>query len=205
VDKVETPIKANVKLSPSLPNNPCVLASLALIVGIIFYSNVIFKQFMPIEALDDIDRKILSVLQTEGRITNQELADLVGLSPSPCLRRVRHLEQSGVIANYVALLDPNAVGLGVTAFVRVRLNAQDDIQLARFETAIAAFSEVMECYLMTGDSDYQIRVLVGSLQEFEDFLRQKLTRLPGVSQVTSSFALRPIVYRTALPVTAAQQ
>jgi Lrp/AsnC family transcriptional regulator, leucine-responsive regulatory protein len=160
---------------------------------------------MPIEALDDIDRKILSVLQTEGRITNQELADLVGLSPSPCLRRVRHLEQSGVIANYVALLDPNAVGLGVTAFVRVRLNAQDDIQLARFETAIAAFSEVMECYLMTGDSDYQIRVLVGSLQEFEDFLRQKLTRLPGVSQVTSSFALRPIVYRTALPVTAAQQ
>jgi Lrp/AsnC family transcriptional regulator, leucine-responsive regulatory protein len=160
---------------------------------------------MPIEALDDIDRKILSVLQTEGRITNQELADLVGLSPSPCLRRVRHLEQSGVIANYVALLDPNAVGLGVTAFVRVRLNAQDDIQLARFETAIATFSEVMECYLMTGDSDYQIRVLVGSLQEFEDFLRQKLTRLPGVSQVTSSFALRPIVYRTALPVTAAQQ
>jgi Lrp/AsnC family transcriptional regulator, leucine-responsive regulatory protein len=160
---------------------------------------------MPIEALDDIDRKILSVLQTEGRITNQELADLVGLSPSPCLRRVRHLEQSGVIANYVALLDPNAVGLGVTAFVRVRLNAQDDIQLARFETAIAAFSEVMECYLMTGDSDYQIRVLVGSLQEFEDFLRQKLTRLPGVSQVTSSFALRPIVYRTALPVTAAKQ
>jgi Lrp/AsnC family transcriptional regulator, leucine-responsive regulatory protein len=160
---------------------------------------------MPIEALDDIDRKILSVLQTEGRITNQELADLVGLSPSPCLRRVRHLEQSGVIANYVALLDPNAVGLGVTAFVRVRLNAQDDIQLARFETAIAAFSEVMECYLMTGDSDYQIRVLVGSLQEFEDFLRQKLTRLPGVSQVTSSFALRPIVYRTALPVTAAHQ
>jgi Lrp/AsnC family transcriptional regulator, leucine-responsive regulatory protein len=160
---------------------------------------------MPIEALDDIDRKILSVLQTEGRITNQELADLVGLSPSPCLRRVRHLEQSGVIANYVALLDPNAVGLGVTAFVRVRLNAQDDIQLARFETAIAAFSEVMECYLMTGDSDYQIRVLVGSLQEFEDFLRQKLTRLPGVSQVTSSFALRPIVYRTALPVTETQQ
>jgi Lrp/AsnC family transcriptional regulator, leucine-responsive regulatory protein len=158
---------------------------------------------MPMQAFDDIDRKILSVLQTDGRMTNQELADLVGLSPSPCLRRVRQLEQSGVIANYVALLDPNAVGLGVTAFVRVRLNAQDDIQLARFETAISEFSEVMECYLMTGDSDYQIRVLVGSLQEFEDFLRQKLTRLPGVSQVTSSFALRPIVYRTALPVTAA--
>jgi Lrp/AsnC family leucine-responsive transcriptional regulator len=160
---------------------------------------------MPIPALDEIDRKILGLLQTDGRITNQDLADRVGLSPSPCLRRVRQLEQSGVVARYVALLDPNAVGLGVTAFVRVRLGAQDDIQLARFETAIAAFSEVMECYLMTGDSDYQIRVLVGSLQEFEDFLRQKLTRLPGVSQVTSSFALRPIVYRTALPVTGAPQ
>jgi Lrp/AsnC family transcriptional regulator, leucine-responsive regulatory protein len=156
-------------------------------------------------ALDNIDRKILALLQANGRITNQELADTVGLSPSPCLRRVRQLEQAGVVANYVALLDPSAVGLSVTAFVRVRLGAQDDIQLARFETAIAEFTEVMECYLMTGDSDYQIRVLVGSLEEFEDFLRQKLTRLPGVSQVTSSFALRPIVYRTALPVTGATQ
>jgi Lrp/AsnC family transcriptional regulator, leucine-responsive regulatory protein len=156
-------------------------------------------------ALDNIDRKILALLQANGRITNQELADTVGLSPSPCLRRVRQLEQAGVVANYVALLDPRAVGLSVTAFVRVRLGAQDDIQLARFETAIAEFTEVMECYLMTGDSDYQIRVLVGSLEEFEDFLRQKLTRLPGVSQVTSSFALRPIVYRTALPVNGAAQ
>jgi Lrp/AsnC family transcriptional regulator, leucine-responsive regulatory protein len=155
---------------------------------------------MTVYALDNIDRKILTLLQANGRITNQELADTIGLSPSPCLRRVRHLEQAGVVANYVALLDPGAVGLGVTAFVRVRLGAQDDIQLARFESAIAEFSEVMECYLMTGDSDYQIRVLVSSLEEFETFLRQKLTRLPGVSQVTSSFALRPIVYRTALPV-----
>ena len=152
-------------------------------------------------AIDATDRKILAVLQEDGRISNQDLADRIALSPSPCLRRVRQLEQAGVISNYVALLDPNAVGLGVTAFVRVRLDAQDDAQLARFEAAIAEFSEVMECYLMTGDSDYQIRVLVGSLQEFEDFLRQKVTRLPGVSQVTSSFALRPIVYRTALPVT----
>jgi Lrp/AsnC family transcriptional regulator, leucine-responsive regulatory protein len=156
-------------------------------------------------ALDTIDQKILTLLQANGRITNQELADTVGLSPSPCLRRVRQLEQEGVIANYVALLDPGAVGLGVTAFVRVRLGAQDDIQLARFERAIAEFSEVMECYLMTGDSDYQIRVLVSSLEEFEDFLRQKLTRIPGVSQVTSSFALRPIVYRTALPVIVSRQ
>ncbi len=155
---------------------------------------------MPEMQIDEIDRRILSVLQEDGRITNQDLADRVGLSPSPCLRRVRHLESAGIVSHYVALLDPAAVGLGVTAFVRIRLGAQDDAQLERFETAITQFSEVMECYLMTGDSDYQLRLQVGSLQEFEDFLRQKLTRIPGVSQVTSSFALRPIVYRTALPV-----
>jgi Lrp/AsnC family transcriptional regulator, leucine-responsive regulatory protein len=155
---------------------------------------------MPDMQIDEIDRRILSVLQEDGRITNQDLADRVGLSPSPCLRRVRHLESAGIVSHYVALLDPAAVGLGVTAFVRIRLGAQDDAQLERFETAITQFSEVMECYLMTGDSDYQLRLQVGSLQEFEDFLRQKLTKIPGVSQVTSSFALRPIVYRTALPV-----
>ncbi len=155
---------------------------------------------MPETQIDEIDRRILSVLQEDGRITNQDLADRVGLSPSPCLRRVRHLESAGIVSHYVALLNPAAVGLSVTAFVRIRLGAQDDAQLERFETAIAHFSEVMECYLMTGDSDYQLRLQVGSLQEFEDFLRQKLTKIPGVSQVTSSFALRPIVYRTALPV-----
>jgi Lrp/AsnC family transcriptional regulator, leucine-responsive regulatory protein len=155
---------------------------------------------MPEMQIDEIDRRILSVLQEDGRITNQDLADRVGLSPSPCLRRVRHLESAGIVSHYVALLDPASVGLGVTAFVRIRLGAQDDAQLERFETAITQFSEVMECYLMTGDSDYQLRLQVGSLQEFEDFLRQKLTKIPGVSQVTSSFALRPIVYRTALSV-----
>jgi Lrp/AsnC family transcriptional regulator, leucine-responsive regulatory protein len=155
---------------------------------------------MPNFQMDEIDRRILSVLQEDGRITNQDLADRVGLSPSPCLRRVRHLESIGIVSHYVALLDPAAVGLGVTAFVRIRLGAQDDAQLERFERAITQFSEVMECYLMTGDSDYQLRLQVSSLQEFEDFLRQKLTKIPGVSQVTSSFALRPIVYRTALPV-----
>lgn len=154
---------------------------------------------MPYE-LDSMDRRILASLQGDGRITNNELAERVGLSPSPCLRRVRQLEAAGVISGYVALLDPEALGLGVTAFVRVRLDGQDDRHLAIFEEAIAGLPEVMECYLMTGESDYQLRVLVGSLSEFEDFLRQKLTRTPGVSQVTSSFALRPVVYKTALPV-----
>lgn len=153
--------------------------------------------------LDAIDRRILMEMQADGRISNHELAERVGLSPSPCLRRVRQLEAEGVITGYVALLDPDALGLGVTAFVRVRLDRQSDSTLETFETAILALPEVMECYLMTGESDYQLRVLVPSLAEFEEFLRHKLTRISGVGQVTSSFALRPIVYRTALPVGAA--
>ncbi len=155
---------------------------------------------MPFPSLDDLDLKILSRLQSDGRVTNQSLSDEVGLSPSPCLRRVRQLEESGVITGYVGLVNPEAIGLSVTAFVRVRLDQQDDRHLASFESAVADFAEVMECYLMTGEADYQLRVLVGSLGEFEDFLRHKLTRIKGVAQVTSSFALRPIVYRTALPV-----
>lgn len=150
--------------------------------------------------LDAIDRAILTCLQEDGRISNQDLAEKVGLSPSPCLRRVRQLEASGLISGYVALLDPGALGLGVTAFVRVRLGEQGDRHLAAFEAAMIALPEVMECYLMTGESDYQLRVLVASLADFEHFLRFKLTRIEAVAQVTSSFALRPIVYRTALPV-----
>ena len=148
---------------------------------------------------DLIDLKILEALQADGRMTNQELADTVGLSPSPCLRRVRQMEAAGVIARYVALVDPESVGLSVTAFVRVRLDQQDDRHLAAFEAAVADFPEVMECYLMTGEADYQLRVLVGSLGAFEDFLRRRLTRVQGVANVTTSFALRPVIYKTALP------
>jgi Lrp/AsnC family leucine-responsive transcriptional regulator len=149
---------------------------------------------------DPINRRIVEALQADGRLTNQELADRVGLSPSPCLRRVKALEAAGVISGYVALVDPATAGLSVTAFVRVRLDQQDDHHLQRFEAEVQRFPEVMECYLMTGESDYQLRLLVGSLAEFEDFLRQKLTRIAGISQVTTSLALRPIVYRTALPL-----
>jgi Lrp/AsnC family leucine-responsive transcriptional regulator len=151
-------------------------------------------------SLDELDCKILDELQADGRITNQQLSERVGLSPSPCLRRLRQLESTGVITRYVALVDPEAVGLDVTAFVRIRLEGQGDRHLARFETAVASFPEIMECYLMTGEADYQLRVVVGSLREYEDFLRHRLTRIEGVAQVTTSFALRPVVYETALPV-----
>ncbi len=158
------------------------------------------RKNMPSSALDAIDQKILGALQDNGRMTNQELADQVALSPSPCLRRVRQLESGGVIARYVALVNPESVGLSVTAFVRVRLDQQDDRHLADFEAAVADFPEVMECYLMSGDADYQLRVLVGSLSQFEVFLRSRLTRVKGVANVTTSFALRPVIYKTALPV-----
>jgi Lrp/AsnC family transcriptional regulator, leucine-responsive regulatory protein len=150
--------------------------------------------------LDEIDRLILDQLQLNGRITNQELSEKVGLSPSPCLRRLRSLESNGVVTQYVALVDPQQIGLDVTAFVRVRLDRQDDQHLATFEGALTEFPEVMECYLMTGDADYQLRILVTSLSAFEDFLRFKLTKIPGVAQITTSFALRPVVYKTALPI-----
>ncbi len=157
---------------------------------------------MPTYVPDALDRKILGQLQDNGRMTNQELADQIGLSPSPCLRRVRQLEASGVISRYVALVDPEVVGLSVTAFVRVRLDQQDDRHLAEFESAVSGFPEVMECYLMTGEADYQLRVLVSSLGAFEDFLRHRLTRVKGVANVTTSFALRPVIYKTALPALA---
>ena len=155
---------------------------------------------MPITELDEIDRRIIDQLQRNGRITNHDLSEAVGLSPSPCLRRVRQLEREGLINGYVALVSPEAVGLAVSAFVRVRLVSQDDRHMAEFEAAVADFPEVMECYLMTGDSDYQLRILTRSLSAFEDFLRQKLTHIAAVAGVNSSFALRPVVYRTALPV-----
>lgn len=167
--------------------------------GSIYPLLAIWRHNLPKQSLTELDLKILDRLQKDGRMTNQQLSEEVGLSPSPCLRRVRLLEESGVITGYVALVEPDAVGLSVTAFVRIRLDQQDDAHLAAFEAALASLPEVMDCYLMTGEADYQLRVLVGSLGEFEDFLRHKLTRVKGVSQVTTSFALRPIVNRTALP------
>ncbi|WP_373475829.1 Lrp/AsnC family transcriptional regulator [Sphingorhabdus sp.] len=149
--------------------------------------------------LDAIDRKIIDYLQADGRMSNQDLSEKIGLSASPCLRRVRQLESNGIIARYVALVDPDKMGLSVTAFVRVRLDQQDDRHLQEFEAAVAGFAEVMDCYLMTGEADYQLRILVRSLTQFEDFLRRRLTRVKGVANVTTSFALRPVIYKTAVP------
>lgn len=150
--------------------------------------------------VDPTDRRILSELQVDGRMSNQELSERVGLSPSPCLRRLKQLEDRRVITRYVALVDPERLGLGVTGFIRVRLDQQDDRHLATFEKAVNSFAEVMECYLMTGEADYQLRVVVEDLKAYEDFLRQKLTKIEGVAQVTTSFALRPVIYKTALPI-----
>ena len=154
---------------------------------------------MPYPDLDAIDRRILAELQRDGRMTNQDLSERVGLSPSPCLRRLRQLEAEGVIARYVALIDPVMVGLPVTAFIRVRLHQQDDHHLARFEAAVAGFAEVMECYLMTGDSDYLLRVVVPDLEAYERFVMD-FTKIVGIAQIRISFALRAVKQGTALPV-----
>lgn len=157
---------------------------------------------MPKIALDDFDRKILDLLQSDGRMSNQQLSDAIGLSPSPCLRRLRHLEASEVISGYVALVNAEAVGQRVNAFVRVRLERQGDREIARFEVAVSKLPEVMECYLMTGDCDYQLRVLTPTLEDFETFLRTKLTKIEGVASMTTSFALRAIRYSTKINLTA---
>ena len=152
------------------------------------------------EPLDAYDRRILKALQNEGRLSNIELSERVGLSASPCLRRVRRLETDGVLSRYVGLVDPEAVGLQVTVFIRVALEHQTGADLDRFEAAVSAWPEVMECYLMSGESDYQLRLLVPSLADFEVFMRERLTQVSGISKIQSSFALRPVVYRTELPI-----
>ena len=155
--------------------------------------------------LDAIDRKILAQLQNDARIANVALADAVGLSPAPCLRRVRALEEQGVIRKHVTLVDPAAVGLSVSVFVHVSLERQIEISLKRFETAILTRPEVMECYLMTGDADYLLRVVCADLGAFERFLLDHLTQVPGVASIRSSFALKQVKYSTALPVSVAPQ
>ncbi len=153
-------------------------------------------------ALDAIDRKILALLQEDARLANVELADKMGLSPSPCLRRVRDLEAAGNIRRYVTLLNPAAIGLPVSVFVNVTLERQVEEALERFEAMILKRPEVMECYLMTGDADYLLRVVIADLSSYERFLIEHLTRVPGVASIKSSFALKQVKYRTALPVDA---
>jgi Lrp/AsnC family leucine-responsive transcriptional regulator len=151
-------------------------------------------------ALDKIDVKILKRLQQDARISNVKLAEEVGLSPAPCLRRVKALEESGVIRRYVSLVDPGAVGLSVTVFVQISLDLQVEGRLEIFEKAIMKRPEVLECYLMTGDSDYLLRVVVPDVAAYERFLRDALTRIESAAGIKSSFALKQVKYSTALPL-----
>ena len=150
--------------------------------------------------LDAIDVKILRHLQADGRMSLADLAQKVGLSPSPCLRRVRLLEKAGVIARYVAVLDQRAVGLPVSVFISVKLEKQSEEQLEGFAKTIARWPEVLECYLMTGPRDYWLRVVVPDLAAYERFLKSKLTRLEGIASIESSFALEQVKYTNVLPV-----
>ena len=150
--------------------------------------------------IDSIDRKILWHLQNNGRMANIDLADRVNLSPSPCLTRVKALEREGFITRYVALLNAAAVGLGVNVFVQVRLERQVEAMLNTFEKAVADRHEVMECYLMTGTSDYLLRVVVSDLEEFQRFVTEVVAKIPGVGNIQSSVALKQVKYSTALPL-----
>ena len=154
---------------------------------------------MPKMTLDAVDRKILALLQADGRMSLAELAEKVGLSPSPCLRRVRMLED-GVISRYVAVLDQRAVGLPVSVFVSIKLEKQRQESLDRFAKAIERWPEVLECYLMTGSRDYWMRVVVPDLDAYERFVKQKLTRVEGIASIESSFALEQVKYTNVLPV-----
>jgi len=155
---------------------------------------------MPQARLDAIDRRILRHLQDNARISNVDLAARVGISPSPCWRRVRELETGGVITDYVTLVDPASVGLRVSVFVNVSLEKQVESALEVFQAAIRDRPEVMECYLMTGEADYLLRVVVPDLMAYERFLMDHLTRVPGIASIKSSFALKQVKYRTALPL-----
>jgi len=157
---------------------------------------------MPDIQLDAFDRRILDQLQRNGRISNVELAKSVGLSPSPCLRRVRDLEDGGVIDRYAAILNQGSAGFSLSVFVQVTLERQVETALETFERVIAGRPEVMEAYLMTGDSDYLLRIVVPDVSDYEAFLKDHLTRIPGVASIKSSFALNRVKYETALPLQA---
>lgn len=151
--------------------------------------------------LDRYDRRILEELQRDGRISNQELADRIGLSPSPCLRRVRALEESGIIRGYAALLDAKALGLNLMAILSISMDKHTPDRFERFDAAVAAIPEVLECLLITGrDADYQLKVIVRDMDAYQELLLNTITRIEGVTGVHSSFVLRRVVERAGLPL-----
>lgn len=150
--------------------------------------------------LDQLDYRILQHLQEDARLTNVELANRIGLSPSPCLRRLKRLEEDGIISGYMTLVDQNAVGLPVSVFVNVTLKEQSEPALEKFEARIRQLPQVMECYLMTGTSDYLLRVVTADLAAYERFLKDHLTRISVIASIQSSFSLKQVTFRTALPL-----
>ena len=152
--------------------------------------------------LDRTDIKILNQLQANARITNVDLAREVHISPTPCLTRVRAMQEIGLIREHVTLLDPDLLGLRLNVFIHVSLEKQVRDALHHFEEAIATRPEVMECYLMTGDADYLLRLVVQDMQTLERFILDHLTTMPGVANIKSSFALKQVKYKTALPLPA---
>ena len=155
---------------------------------------------MPNLKLDKIDRKILHALQTDAKLTVNDLAVLVGLSPSPCARRVRHLEMAGVIKGYTAVVDQKMVGLPISAFASIKLERQHEEDLDRFADTVKRWPEVLDCYLMTGQRDYLLRVVVTDLEAYERFLKDKLTRIENVASIETSFALGQVKRSELLPV-----
>ena len=155
--------------------------------------------------IDGFDRRILEVLQQEGRISNQDLAERIGLSPSPCLRRVRALEESGVIIGYRALLDAGQLGLTLQALIHISMDRHTPERFANFEQKVADLPEVLECLLITGqDADYQLKVAVRDMDDYQALLLNRITRIEGVSGVHSSFVMRRVVDKTALPLPSAK-
>jgi len=151
--------------------------------------------------LDKYDRLILAALQENARISNQDLADSISLSPSPCLRRMRQLEESGLIDGYVALLNARKLGLTLMAFIQISMDKHTADRFDVFETTINSYPEVLECHLITGQSaDYLLKVIVKDMDAYQQFLLHKLTRIEGVSGVHSSFVLKSPLNKTALPL-----
>ena len=151
--------------------------------------------------LDRYDRQILQVLQDDGRISNQELADRIGLSPSPCLRRVRALEESGIVTGYRALLNAKSLGYTLMALIYISMDAHTPERFDNFDQAVRQIPEVLECLLITGqDADYQIKVIVKDMDAFQELLLNRITRIQGVTGVHSSFVLRRVIDNAAVPL-----
>ncbi|MBT8146843.1 MAG: Lrp/AsnC family transcriptional regulator [Gammaproteobacteria bacterium] len=151
--------------------------------------------------LDKIDRKILRELQQDGTISNLELADKIGLSPSPCARRVKQLEESGIISHRVTLLDPSKLGLKLTALIQIAMDRHTPDRFEEFERQVDSYPEVVECALITGQSaDYLLKVIVPDMEYYQEFLLNKITRIKGVSDVHSSFIMRQVIQSTELPL-----